>query len=36
MSNPDSAENIQAQLDELQQQLIDKESQREDYDDISQ
>lgn len=36
MSNPDSAENIQAQLDELQQQLIDRASQREDYDDISQ
>ena len=36
MGSPDSAENIQAQLDELQRQLIERASQREDYDDISQ
>ena len=36
MGSPDSAENIQAQLDELQRQLIEMASRREDYDDISQ
>lgn len=36
MGSPDSAENIQAQLDELQRQLIERASRREDYDDISQ
>lgn len=36
MGSPDSAENIQAQLDEVQLQLIERASRREDYDDISQ
>ena len=36
MGNPDLAENIQAQLDDLQHKLIDRASRREDYDDISQ
>ncbi len=36
MSNPDSAESIQARIDELQQQIIDKASRQEDYDDAAQ
>lgn len=32
MSNPESAESIQARIDELQQQIIDKASRQEDYD----
>ncbi len=36
MSNPESAESIQARIDELQQQIIDKASRQEDYDDEAQ
>ncbi len=34
--NPESAENIQARIDELQQVIIDKASRQEDYDDDAQ
>lgn len=36
MSNSDSAESIQARIDELQQQIIYKASRQEDYDDAAQ
>ncbi len=34
--NPESAESIQARIDELQQEIIDKASRQEDYDDAAQ
>lgn len=36
MSNPDSVEGLDARLDELQKELIDRASRREDYEDIAQ
>lgn len=36
MSNPDSAESIQARIDELQQEIIEKASRQEDYNDAAQ
>ena len=36
MRNPESAESIQARIDELQQEIIDKASQQEDYNDAAQ
>ena len=36
MSNPESAESIQMRIEELQQEIIDKASRQEDYDDAAQ
>lgn len=36
LSNPESVESIQARIDELQQEIIDKASRQEDYDDDAQ
>ena len=36
MSNPESAEAIQARIDTLQQQIVEKASHNQDYDDIAQ
>ena len=36
MSNPESAEAIQARIDELQQQIVDKASHNQDYEDLAQ
>lgn len=36
MSNPDSAESIQTRIDELQQEIIEKASRQEDYNDAAQ